>query len=116
MKDNLGLRCHELLPQQFGVTDVDVTRFDIEAQQVPMIRCRFRRQRYGVHSGAQCLQLKYQPAALEAGMSGYQYPSILVDIAEHRYQLFQGALPDDHRDSRWFLSRIVSIACQKPSW
>ena len=31
-------------------------------------------------------------------------------------QTFHGARPEDHSASRWFLSRRVSMACQKPWW
>ena len=63
---------------------------------------------------AQALQPQRQPASLEAGVAGEKdfFPT-----PEFRFhvQTFQGALPELHKASRWFLSRSVSIGCQKPS-
>ncbi len=68
--------------------------------------------------GAEPLQPERQPRALEAGVAGEEdalaAPECRAAGAAH--QRFQGARPDCHSSSSRFLSRSVSIGCQKPSW
>ena len=42
--------------------------------------------------------------------------SPLPEAASDHDHVFHAALPEAHSSSRWFLSRSVSIGCQKPSW
>src|SRR5262245_14997062 len=84
-------------------------------KQIPMIGCRWRRQGKPGYVCIHFAQPCGKPAALEAGMTGQEDATVSVDITERTHaQTFQGALPVAQRSSSWFLSRNVSIACQKP--
>jgi len=72
-------------------------------------------QRKAGQRGAKLSEPLGQPAALEAGVASQQHTPAGVDIVEQLHaQTFQGGVPPAHRFSRWFLSRRVSMACQKP--
>ena len=61
------------------------------------------------------VQPQAQPAALESGVAGYQHPTSTVGVSEAcQFQHFHGALPLLQSSSSRFLSRSVSIGCQKP--
>lgn len=63
---------------------------------------------------AELFQPEAQPAAFEAGMPGKKRTPAAPESLIRHHQTFQGALPRAHKSSSWFLSRNVSIGCQKP--
>src|SRR5438034_11843845 len=74
----------------------------------------WRIERVAMHFSAHVSQPKRQPATLKPGMPGKKNPLAFPKAGIH-YHTFQGALPEAHSSSRWFLSRRVSMGCQKPS-
>ena len=68
-----------------------------------------------VVEGAHLVEPGCQPSALESRMPGDQDRPVLPELRVRLYQTFHGASPESHKDRKRFLSRTVSIGCQKPS-
>ena len=67
--------------------------------------------------GTESMKPERQPRSFETGMPSEQNalapPKVGAGLARH-VQIFHGALPDSQSSSSRFLSRSVSIGCQKP--
>ena len=115
MENNLRPGFRDCRRQRRGIANVETAIFSVELQQIPMVRVGCRIQCDAGNRCAQLLQPKREPTTLETGVARKQYSPAPVDTVEQSHsQDFQGALPDDQRSSNWFLSRRVSMGCQKP--
>ena len=78
------------------------------------------REREAGDVGAEPLEPQRRPAALEAGVAGEQHPAAAPELGAGQRRvhahIFHGARPEAQWLSSWFLSRNVSIGCQKPAW
>ena len=78
------------------------------------------RQREAGRARAERLEPKGGPASLEAGVAGQQHAAAAPEIRRGQRRAhahsFHGARPDSQWLSSRFLSRSVSIGCQKPEW
>ena len=107
----LGYRCGKLL----CIADIEANVAHGQLQQIPVVGPGLRVQRNACKLCAKLMQPQGKPTAFEAGMAGHQHASSGVSAAESLHvQTFQGARPAAQRSSRWFLSRSVSMGCQKP--
>src|SRR5262245_23777328 len=72
-----------------------------------------RWQRQAVNLRTEVAQCERQPCPLKSRVPGYQHTFTSPEIPFHS-QSFHAAFPAAHCSSRKFLSRSVSIGCQKP--
>ena len=105
LRESAGIIAVAILAMIYALTESQ--QFE---QRIPPLG----RETHSRYSGAELQEPLGEPRALEPGVPRHQDVAIPVDVAEHDHQLFHGAVPEDQRSSRWFFSRSVSMACQKP--
>ncbi|MCY1418488.1 hypothetical protein D9M71_340490 [compost metagenome] len=117
VQDDFRLHFGDQLQQHTQVAHVATAVIDAFADPRQFEQARLGRRVEGKTGdlGTQALQPKRQPAALETGVAGDQ-DALAGPERRAQAHCFHGASPLLHNCSRWFLSRRVSIGCQKPSW
>src|SRR5450830_831314 len=116
MNHNFGLRQRHCSLQTRQIANVSDNRMHPLAYSSFDKKTRISRRCKGVASqfSTKTLQPQRKPASLKTGMPGQKNSPSTPKIRVH-VQTFQGAPPRIQRSSSKFLSRKVSMGCQKPS-
>ena len=120
MNDDFGSALEEDTRDLVEVANVSEQRnhVAVNGSRIEKVRTRFGRESETNEMGSQDLEPGREPAAFEPGMSGDKNFLAAIKRSEgiRHHQAFHGALPLAHSASRYCLSRIVSMGCQKPRW
>ena len=99
-----------------GITQIDPVVRNIDKLQCRPVRwlcVRIKRQPH--HLRPQAAQPQHKPRPFEACVPGYEYAAPCVQATKGGHaHTFHGAWPLSQSSSSLFLSRSVSMGCQKP--